>query len=1413
MKKIYKISIIAIAFIALVLLAFNLFFGYLIKLQVANLSKDKIHLEYKKAGANIFIGSVEFTDVVLKFNEVSIDTSSSIYIRSLSFSELSIDRINLIELFFNKNFKVQKIKLFNPEIELKKDTIIQKKDFFSKVLTPEVIKKKSQSSPFSFDIEELEIKYGAFQYLEGDDTEISFDKINILIRDLQLSDLAQLKIEKNDLDAHFRLDVNLYNHKQKINKEYYLTIDSIVYHSEARKFMTGGISFLPVENVDFEARPVYSAKTDKIIISGFALKEFIANKDLKFEKILISDTKFIETKYQFIKKTNDSIETASKTDVLFNMIKEFYTDTFQLEKIYCLSINKEIDTILYIDNANVLLLDVSVDSSFISGAKYLTLTENSSVTTGRLKLHLTEPEIDFQCDSFVYSGPEQLQYLKDIRFKYSCLSKNGDKQEICMDILVNSLVLNGLNTKELINSQVADFSLFVKNPNVKIYDPDLFKFKNHKKKKFDLPDKIVLNEFVLENGSFYLFNLSEEMFAINDLNFSSVDLEIKTDLNKQKNYFEYQSFETSFNDLKFISADKSTKFDIEDVLLKNHSLSLHNLTFSKNKLEKISSEEGVKYKIDTSKLEIKKLFINQFDIQKVINQREFIAEDLLIEKPQYYQFANAINTIKDDSTTHKFSIEKLNNELGRYLKKLNIAKLNLSNGNFIYRTANDITVYRSGYDLQINDLQFGVEDQESGRHDISPGFLHLNLFDTKLSSNSIYLTSDSILYNTLDNNVTLKNLIVRNSDRISVISKNQKSVKYEVRLPLINLYQLDPEPESGAPVSFQSVDITSPHIFVGIPQKRKNKNEKAKNINLPTGLITDYINIEDGKIRIYLCIENDTLKLNANEFNFSWHKHPEIKSSSEVGLNNDDLMDKLNFMFSGISATKKNMTASINSIDFNNLYGKISVNKIEQAFYSGTGSNKETKNKFLIEKVVIDQPQLITKDGNLVNLKISKIDIPDVDINLVSDKKKPATRKHLNLNDTSLKKLFNRIEYVQIDSTIIDNIHIRHTTQTDTIQKHFDINRISFFMDGFRLDSSLFDSRKTSFAKDIIIRLHDREIITKDSMYLMKTNNLTYDYNLDKIVLDSVEIVPRYANKQFFDKAKYQTDRIEFRGKNITIDGINIRSLLEDSLYHLDKITLNQFRLYDYRDKKYPLKPGIYKKMPQQILNDLPAILMIDTIQVNDSYILYGEYVDKSSKPGEIYFDDFNASIYNLSNVFKVKDTNYVMKAVVNSKIMNDADMTVELYFPLSKSADYFRFNGKVENLDLTKFNSMTENLFGISIVKGNGRLDIPSITGNNKHSEGELTLRYKRFKLALYSRKKVRLHKGIGSEFIDLMLNDILIKSNNPEFLGKIRKGEVYFNRDTKKSILNYIWKSVMSGTLSTMGFNTKEQRKEKKK
>jgi len=157
---------------------------------------------------------------------------------------------------------------------------------------------------------------------------------------------------------------------------------------------------------------------------------------------------------------------------------------------------------------------------------------------------------------------------------------------------------------------------------------------------------------------------------------------------------------------------------------------------------------------------------------------------------------------------------------------------------------------------------------------------------------------------------------------------------------------------------------------------------------------------------------------------------------------------------------------------------------------------------------------------------------------------------------------------------------------------------------------------------------------------------------------------------------------------------------------------------------------------------------------------------------------------------------------------MKQADLNFTLVMPYFAPDNQFWFSAQTGVIDFPQFNMLTESTLGISISSGKGKVDIPVITGNDLYAKGNMYFLYRKLKLRLYSRKKAKTKRGFFSPFVNFMLNDLMIRSNNPRFLTQPRKGIVYFERDPQKSFINYIWKSTMSGMLSTLGFNNKQQR-----
>jgi len=59
----------------------------------------------------------------------------------------------------------------------------------------------------------------------------------------------------------------------------------------------------------------------------------------------------------------------------------------------------------------------------------------------------------------------------------------------------------------------------------------------------------------------------------------------------------------------------------------------------------------------------------------------------------------------------------------------------------------------------------------------------------------------------------------------------------------------------------------------------------------------------------------------------------------------------------------------------------------------------------------------------------------------------------------------------------------------------------------------------------------------------------------------------------------------------------------------------------------------------------------------------------------------------------------------------------------------------------------------------------------------------------------------------------NVYVRNDNPHKNGEFTEGMIYFERDTHKSIFNFLWKSIFSGIKSTIGVNKGEQKQNEKR
>jgi hypothetical protein len=145
--------------------------------------------------------------------------------------------------------------------------------------------------------------------------------------------------------------------------------------------------------------------------------------------------------------------------------------------------------------------------------------------------------------------------------------------------------------------------------------------------------------------------------------------------------------------------------------------------------------------------------------------------------------------------------------------------------------------------------------------------------------------------------------------------------------------------------------------------------------------------------------------------------------------------------------------------------------------------------------------------------------------------------------------------------------------------------------------------------------------------------------------------------------------------------------------------------------------------------------------------------------------------------------------------------LQTEWVLPLAAKDSVFTVKGEIGYMNGPDLNQLTEPMAMISLKSGQiNKLNF-YFTADNHKSNGKATFLYQDLKLEVLKMKEEELKKnGLTSLVVNTM-----VKNNNPQN-DDVREGNIYYERDVKRSFFNLVWKSILSGVKNTaLGKNDK--------
>lgn len=377
-------------------------------------------------------------------------------------------------------------------------------------------------------------------------------------------------------------------------------------------------------------------------------------------------------------------------------------------------------------------------------------------------------------------------------------------------------------------------------------------------------------------------------------------------------------------------------------------------------------------------------------------------------------------------------------------------------------------------------------------------------------------------------------------------------------------------------------------------------------------------------------------------------------------------------------------------------------------------------------------------------------------------------------------------------------------TQVTRLQ-NLDINIAGLLIDS----ASQFDKSKFYYTDDISVKLQDYEFRTPDGLYDLKIRELNASSRKKFARIAGFRLIPRYNEMAFSQKLPYQNERYACRYDEISLQGIDFKAFNTDRLLFASSLRVNNSNTNIFLNKARPLDTNDRRlSFPQIALRNLNLETRIDSVVLNNARFAYAEYSPITKLRGEVFFDQIEGLITNVTNDSLSLIKNPLSKARMTGLLMGRGRFDVGLDLNLEDKTASFKLDGSVGNMNASLFNPILRPLTLVQIRSGFIEQMQFSFTGNLNSTKGKLSVKYNDLKIAILKKKEntTRLKKmGIAS----IAANVLVLNSENPSPGQAFRIARVQYLRPDSVSFISMNAKGMLIGLRDIIGLDPVTQQK----
>jgi len=392
------------------------------------------------------------------------------------------------------------------------------------------------------------------------------------------------------------------------------------------------------------------------------------------------------------------------------------------------------------------------------------------------------------------------------------------------------------------------------------------------------------------------------------------------------------------------------------------------------------------------------------------------------------------------------------------------------------------------------------------------------------------------------------------------------------------------------------------------------------------------------------------------------------------------------------SKPDRNYNISYEDFDLHTFYTGITLDNVSITPYNKTEGTLITGNVDFAELNGFEWVKYVFNK----NLKVEELrfNSPEFVINIAKD----TISKKQKKDATSLQTLFSDI----LSRADLDQFQIKDGSilikEEDSIFKG-EVHKINVLASAIKTDS-------IQLTHIIPFKLGNLEVEVDSLSYQLNSYTVaklgSIKYSIANENLDISNVSFDY-DKNWIEISKergIQDDVIEFELKSLSVSGVNFSSKFWNNLdIDAKKMEIDSLFLSMKRNKNLKRPKDVKKDLFKGLVDKIPYNVDLDSINIHNSKILYGELGVGKKKTGVIEINAINGGITNFTTFPERQKEFGGFDARFTARLNDAANMTINIEVPYDK--DTFQLHTTLTNMNMPALSSSLVPLLGVEIDSG----------------------------------------------------------------------------------------------------------------